>query len=421
MYMKSIRNIQKIKLFAILFCVFGCFFYSSCGLETIVIVAPPTNIFNSQNISTPSDDYNYWYCDFETAESKNDSLSGADFIGTEIYYRIYKNFATLTSHKNSISGVNTTTNTTAAAKRIIETYHYQTLNTNPEQGLPVFIPSVGYNRRVRFRIKSYQKSTDIMYRAAISVPYATKGAGYLAYTASDKAIDEYTYGDFIEVFKGAYEVAGTAYSDLRVNISSKTWILRDEGGSYVASGSFQTSSSTITSLTAGEWTFTEEKPSQGSFTVTVTGEGAGRTIELSAGKETPVLSASGQGGFYMSTNWTLEGELVDYNSIIFVVPYRNVTGGARSFDFFDDYETKLPVNSEPVQGDADYEYSETFSTENTYFVLTSGHPEQLLVTVRSRCRFLKLRPWEENRIIDILEKCGSDPERARLAAVSASM
>ena len=110
MYMKSIRNIQKIKLFAILFCVFGCFFYSSCGLETIVIVAPPTNIFNSQNISTPSDDYNYWYCDFETAESKNDSLSGADFIGTEIYYRIYKNFATLTSHKNSISGVNTTTN-----------------------------------------------------------------------------------------------------------------------------------------------------------------------------------------------------------------------------------------------------------------------------------------------------------------------
>ncbi len=368
MYMKSIRNIQKIELCAILFCIFGCFFYSSCGLETIVIVAPPTNIFNSQNISTPSDDYNYWYCDFETAESKNDSLSGADFIGTEIYYRIYKNFATLTSHKNSISGVNTTTNTTAAAKRIIETYHYQTLNTNPEQGLPVFIPSVGYNRRVRFRIKSYQKSTDIMYRASISVPYATKGAEYLAYTASDKAIDEYTYGDFIEVFKGAYEVAGTAYSDLRVNISSKTWILRDEGGSYVASGSFQTSSSTITSLTAGEWTFTEEKPSQGSFTVTVTGEGAGRTIELSAGKETPVLPASGQGGFYMSTNWTLEGELVDYNSIIFVVPYRNVTGGARSFDFFDDYETKLPVNSEPVQGDADYEYSETFSTENTYFV-----------------------------------------------------
>lgn len=368
MYMKSIRNIQKIELFAILFCIFGCFFYSSCGLETIVIVAPPTNIFNSQNISTPSEDYTYWYCDFETEERKNDSLSGADFIGTEIYYRIYKNFATLTSHKNSISGVNTTTNTTAAAKRIIETYNYQTLITNPEQGLPVFIPSFGYNRRVRFRIKSYQKSTDIMYRAAISVPYATKGAEYLAYTASDKTIGEYTYGDFIEDFKGAYEVAGTAYSDLRVNISSKTWILRDDGGSYEASGSFQTSSSTITSLTAGEWTFTEEKPSQGSFTVTVTGEGAGRTIELSAGKETPVLPASGQGGFYMSTNWTHEGELVDYNSIIFVVPYRNVTGGARSFDFFDDYETKLPVNSEPVQGDADYEYSETFSTENTYFV-----------------------------------------------------
>jgi len=53
---------------------------------------------------------------------------------------------------------------------------------------------------------------------------------------------------------------------------------------------------------------------------------------------------------------------------------------------------------------------------NTYFILTSGHPEKLLVTIRSRCRFFKMKPWEEQTIIRILTKNGINGDKAQLAA-----
>ena len=53
---------------------------------------------------------------------------------------------------------------------------------------------------------------------------------------------------------------------------------------------------------------------------------------------------------------------------------------------------------------------------NTYFILTSDHPELLLVTIRSRCLFLKMRPWEEQTIFHILTDNGINEEKAQLAA-----
>ena len=55
---------------------------------------------------------------------------------------------------------------------------------------------------------------------------------------------------------------------------------------------------------------------------------------------------------------------------------------------------------------------------NTYFILTSSHSEKLLVTVRSRCRMLKMRPWDDDTIIRILTEEGIDTEKAKLAAAS---
>ena len=56
---------------------------------------------------------------------------------------------------------------------------------------------------------------------------------------------------------------------------------------------------------------------------------------------------------------------------------------------------------------------------NTYFLLTSSHPEQLLTTVKSRCREIKLVPWEISRIEKQLIAEGTDPVLAsRTAAVS---
>ena len=54
--------------------------------------------------------------------------------------------------------------------------------------------------------------------------------------------------------------------------------------------------------------------------------------------------------------------------------------------------------------------------QNTYFILTTSHPDQLLPTVISRCRPVKLIPWETVYIEKALTDAGNDPEISRKAA-----
>lgn len=56
--------------------------------------------------------------------------------------------------------------------------------------------------------------------------------------------------------------------------------------------------------------------------------------------------------------------------------------------------------------------------QNTYFLITSSHPEQLLTTVRSRCRSIKLVPWDEEYIKETLIKSGVDQTVAEKAAAA---
>ena len=52
----------------------------------------------------------------------------------------------------------------------------------------------------------------------------------------------------------------------------------------------------------------------------------------------------------------------------------------------------------------------------TYFILTSSHPEQLLTTVRSRCRTVKLKPWPAGYIQRVLTESGTAPDTAAKAS-----
>lgn len=56
--------------------------------------------------------------------------------------------------------------------------------------------------------------------------------------------------------------------------------------------------------------------------------------------------------------------------------------------------------------------------QNTYFLITASHPEQLLTTVRSRCRSIKLIPWEEEYIRKTLIESGVDPAVAGKSAAA---
>ena len=56
---------------------------------------------------------------------------------------------------------------------------------------------------------------------------------------------------------------------------------------------------------------------------------------------------------------------------------------------------------------------------DTVFVLTSDHEEEVLETIRSRCRVVRLEPVPLTRIVDVLVGAGADPEEARRAAALA--
>ena len=56
--------------------------------------------------------------------------------------------------------------------------------------------------------------------------------------------------------------------------------------------------------------------------------------------------------------------------------------------------------------------------EHTFFLLTSGHPDQLLTTIRSRCRPVKLIPWESSYIQNVLTGMGIDPDKAARSAAA---
>jgi len=57
--------------------------------------------------------------------------------------------------------------------------------------------------------------------------------------------------------------------------------------------------------------------------------------------------------------------------------------------------------------------------EGTFFLLTSAHPEILLTTIRSRCRTMKMKPWETEFIRRLLERQGIPAQRAAESARTA--
>ncbi|WP_294430246.1 hypothetical protein [uncultured Treponema sp.] len=131
------------------FCLIAGIFVSSCGLEEVLSLDAPTVTQNDPLYT--STDYLTWYSAFITEERSQPE----QFIGTEVYYKIYNNYSSLTSQRSAILSVNTTSNSSAAATRMIETYTYQPLGTSVNTGRVVFIPNNGQNRRVIIRLKNY--------------------------------------------------------------------------------------------------------------------------------------------------------------------------------------------------------------------------------------------------------------------------
>lgn len=163
--MKNVGIIHKRVFLPILCVIFGIFVFS-CGLEEVLTIDDPVVTYNDPVYS--SADPLTWYFNFAPS-----SDNGEFFLGTEVYYKIYNNYSDLVSQRSAILSVNSATNSSAAATRMIETYTYQTLGTSKDTDNIVFVPAdVGTGRMV-IRLKTYQDGLGTVPTDTTSEEYKT--------------------------------------------------------------------------------------------------------------------------------------------------------------------------------------------------------------------------------------------------------
>lgn len=178
--MKKKTPFIRRKISAFFFCLIGVFFMS-CGLEQIIYVEGPVQLVNGPVYN--SSDYSKWYFAFV---KKLISDSNVNVIGTEVYYKIYSNSSTLLSQVNSITSVNSSSNSTAAFQKMTDTYSYQPLrwgycdfekNTvSLGSAISTFFDGNDGNS-VRFRLKSYmEEQSSIAYSAYYVSEIFTNGS-----------------------------------------------------------------------------------------------------------------------------------------------------------------------------------------------------------------------------------------------------
>ena len=147
--------------------LFSLIIFTTCGLDTYYTLSPPTGPIHTVDQSNTDPDQNY--LSFTSAVNTNPDTSFR-FLGTAVYYRIYASASTMLSHRASISAVNTSSDYSAAANRMIS-YGYQQLYTSDGSIQPL-ISAEG--RKVEIRLTNNQEtvSAGIGNTAQISIDSA---------------------------------------------------------------------------------------------------------------------------------------------------------------------------------------------------------------------------------------------------------
>ena len=140
----------------------GCLilFNLSCGLDTFYVIESPDNSWH-----TPSWDNRFYesnHFDFYTKDKDYDSIK---FLGTEVYYKIYKSSTRLNTEVNDlITLADKSDSSSAAAERMIQSYRYQPLRASGHEGDNILFPTTGSNQFISIRLSTYQ-----LYPAEITI------------------------------------------------------------------------------------------------------------------------------------------------------------------------------------------------------------------------------------------------------------
>ena len=194
---------QKRSVFFPLFCIGACFFFTTCGLDEYYILSEPVTSYGTSITSTVT--WDEWYVDFITNEVLNADYypsknAGFVFLGTGVYYKIYNSASVLESHRSQIENVNTQSNYSAAATKMIETYGYQPLDTYPSMDWTPFVACAERNQRVQFRLKSYSNASaaadfSALHRTNACIAFDGR---YYGFAAGSTLIDSFAYDESAE-------------------------------------------------------------------------------------------------------------------------------------------------------------------------------------------------------------------------------
>lgn len=141
-----------------------CAVFTGCGLETFYYLDPP--VLSGTEISYTSDDRASHVFELTTNEASNSAMGdGFLFRGTEIYYKIYNNSSAMVSVNKAIDSLNSSSDISAAALRLINTYNYRTLTYAGTVAPSPLVTSSGSNTKVQIRLSDY--GSDYSFRNVV--------------------------------------------------------------------------------------------------------------------------------------------------------------------------------------------------------------------------------------------------------------
>ncbi|MBP5569333.1 MAG: hypothetical protein J6X54_08950 [Treponema sp.] len=151
--------------FVIPMCLF--LFNVSCGLDTVEVIEPPISSIRPQpeitSVDDVQDDINKEFV-FTTNETA--TYSEINFLGTEIYYRIYNNISTMINERSALINASNTTSTSASsASKLINDYNYKKLKLPNDADLIIPKSNSNSNQTVTIRLSDVENS----YEACVEV------------------------------------------------------------------------------------------------------------------------------------------------------------------------------------------------------------------------------------------------------------
>lgn len=153
------------------------FFFVSCGLETVYYLLPPINALSPPRYDTTIPEAKV----FQFTIQAQTGVSGGAFevLGTQIYYRIYKQWEKIDSVASSMSSLNnSSTSNFEAAERLKNSYNYKVMwfKNGSSQSELVF-PDTTANIRIRLMKFASEFPAEIVQNggASMGIPIRFEG------------------------------------------------------------------------------------------------------------------------------------------------------------------------------------------------------------------------------------------------------